>query len=182
MITVGGKPGSGKSTVTKILAEMLAYERIAIGDMKRKLAEEMGLSISEFNKLGEEPGNAEKFDVAYEKYQQSLASDGPIILESRMSYYNQPNAFKVFLEVDDREAATRIFLAQRTTDASTSLEEVHAITTTRNREDQIRRSALYGSDFMDLSQYDLVIDTTHLTPQEVVVRIATVYQDWKKKK
>ena len=41
MITVGGKPGSGKSTVTKILAEMLAYERIAIGDMKRKLAEEM---------------------------------------------------------------------------------------------------------------------------------------------
>lgn len=41
MITVGGKPGSGKSTVTKILAQELVYERIAIGDMKRKLAEEM---------------------------------------------------------------------------------------------------------------------------------------------
>ena len=97
-----------------------------------------------------------------------------------MSYFNQPHAFKVFLDVDDWEAATRIFLAQRTTDASTHLDEVHQITTTRNAADQKRWYGLYGSDFMDLTQYDLVIDTTHLTPEEVVAQIDNAYQDWKK--
>lgn len=99
-----------------------------------------------------------------------------------MSYFNQPHAFKVFLDVDDWEAAKRIFQAQRATDPTTHLEEVYAITTTRNSEDQKRWHALYGSDFMDLSQYDLVLDTTHLTPEEVVARISQAYQDWKKKK
>jgi cytidylate kinase len=181
MITLWGKPWSGKSTVAKILVDKLNYERIAIGDMKRAIAAEMGLSISEFNTLWELPWNEERFDLAYDRYQQSLDPQWPIILEWRMSYFNQPHAFKVFLDVDDWEAATRIFLAQRTTDASTSLEEVHQITTTRNAADQKRRYGLYGSDFMDLTHYNLVIETTHLAPQQIVSQIIDAYQDWKKR-
>jgi cytidylate kinase len=51
LITIGGKAGSGKGTIAKLLAEHLHYTIISIGDMKRKLAEEMGINIYDFNIL-----------------------------------------------------------------------------------------------------------------------------------
>jgi len=50
IITMSGKNGSGKGTVSKLLAEKLGYEYISIGNMKRELATAMGMTISEFNK------------------------------------------------------------------------------------------------------------------------------------
>ena len=52
--------------------------------MKRELATTMGLTISEFNKLGELPENKEKFDLKYEEYQKSLDVNDTIILDSRL--------------------------------------------------------------------------------------------------
>lgn len=52
--------------------------------MKRKLADEMGISIYEFNRLGDLPGNAEKFDKQYEEYQKGLDTNSNILLESRL--------------------------------------------------------------------------------------------------
>ncbi|MBP7841536.1 hypothetical protein KA037_02545 [Patescibacteria group bacterium] len=52
--------------------------------MKRKIADEMGISIYEFNRLGDLPGNAEKFDKQYEDYQRSLDTNSDILLESRL--------------------------------------------------------------------------------------------------
>jgi len=48
---MSGKAGSGKGTITKLLADKLAYTHISIGNMKRELATTMGLTISEFNAL-----------------------------------------------------------------------------------------------------------------------------------
>jgi len=48
---MSGKAGSGKGTVSKLLAEKLDYKYISIGNMKRELATTMGLTISEFNAL-----------------------------------------------------------------------------------------------------------------------------------
>ena len=41
LITIGGKAGSGKGTITRMLSEKLGYKIISIGDMKRKLASDM---------------------------------------------------------------------------------------------------------------------------------------------
>ena len=45
IITLWWKAWSWKWTVSKLLAEKLNYEIISIGTLKRKLAEEMWLSI-----------------------------------------------------------------------------------------------------------------------------------------
>ena len=84
LITIGGKAGSGKGTVSKLLAEQLGYEIISIGSLKRKIAEEMGISISEFNLLGENPENQKEFDLKYEEYQKSLDPSSKILLDSRL--------------------------------------------------------------------------------------------------
>jgi cytidylate kinase len=72
VITIGGKSGSGKGTISDMLVKKLGYRHISIGDMKRQLAQEMGVSIHEFSKIGDMPGNAEKFDKQYEDMQKAL--------------------------------------------------------------------------------------------------------------
>ena len=44
----------------------------------------MGLSISEFNLLGDKPENQHEFDLKYEEYQKNLDLNSQVILESRL--------------------------------------------------------------------------------------------------
>lgn len=176
IITMSGKAGSGKGTVSKILAEKLWYQHISIGAMKRELAATMGLTISEFNALGEKPENREKFDLKYEEYQKWLDVNEPIILDSRLSFYCQPKAFKVYLDVSDEEAARRIFAdKERTGDTYGSEEEVLAMIKKRNVNDAKRYMDLYGVDMTDMNNFDLVIDTTKITPQQAADEIIEVF-------
>jgi len=161
------KAWSWKWTVSKILAEKLGYEIISIWDMRRKIAQEMWLNIHEFNKLWDNPENAKEFDLKYEEFQKSLDINSNIILDSRLWFFAQPNAFKILLDVSEEIAGERIYKAERDTDKQESLqaaiEEVH----NRNKLDFERYIRLYNIDVRDQENYDLVIDTWDKTPQEI---------------
>ena len=178
IITLGGKAGSWKWTVAKLLSEKLGYEIISIWNLKRKLAEEMGLSISEFNLLGEKPENQHEFDLKYEEYQKNLVLNSQVILESRLWFLCQPNAFKVFLDVNDEVASQRILNDKRTTDQFFSPEEALQVTRKRNQDDQNRYLSLYNIDLRDSTQYNLTIDTSELTPEEIVGKILTEFSKY----
>ncbi|MCX6741353.1 MAG: AAA family ATPase, partial [Candidatus Parcubacteria bacterium] len=45
IITLSGKPGSGKTTVAKILAEKLGYKFYSTGDLRGQMAMKRGLTI-----------------------------------------------------------------------------------------------------------------------------------------
>jgi cytidylate kinase len=110
-----------------------------VGDMKRELATQMGLNIIQFNELGELPENKEKFDLQYEEFQKNLDVNDNIILDSRLSFYCQPKAFKVFLTISDEEAARRIFTDKnRVGDSYPSQEAVLEDMKKRNAEDVAR--------------------------------------------
>lgn len=177
MITIGGKSGSGKGTVSDMLVQKLGYEYLSVGNMKRQLAEQMGISIHEFNALGDLPGNAEKFDKQYEDMQRALDPHAAIILDSRLGFYCQPKAFKVFLDVSIQEAARRIMGAGRWSDESVyaTLDEAIAATQKRNDDDQSRYIQLYNIDYFDHSHYDLAIDTSDKTPDEILAIILDAY-------
>ena len=178
IITLGGKAGSWKWTVAKLLSEKLGYEIISIWNLKRKLAEEMGLSISEFNLLGDKPENQHEFDLKYEEYQKNLDLNSQVILESRLWFLCQPNAFKVFLNVSDEVASQRILSDKRTTDQFFSPEEALQVTRKRNQDDQNRYLSLYNIDLWDPTQYNLTIDTSKLTPEEIVEKILTEFSKY----
>lgn len=181
LITLWGKAGSGKGTVSKLLAQKLGYEIISIGSLKRQLAQEMGLSISEFNKLGEKPENQQEFDLKYEEYQKNLPLESKVILESRLGFLCQPHAFKLFLNVSDEIAAQRILWDQRETDTFNSNEEALEITKARNLNDQKRYLSLYNIDLRDLNHYDRCIDTSDLTPEQVVDQILSAFSSFQEK-
>lgn len=176
------KAGSGKWTVSKLLAEKLWYEIISIWDMKRKLAAEMGINIHEFNILWEKPENAKEFDLKYEEYQQNLKLSDDIILDSRLGFYAQPHAFKILLDVDENVAWERIFKAERSTDKHASRE--HAIEEVKNRNsaDELRYQNLYNIDLWNPKNYNLVIDTSDRSPEEVLEIIVEEFKNYKRKK
>ena len=51
IITISGKPGSGKSKISKELAKKLKYKHYSVGDLQGKLAIERGLTITEMMTL-----------------------------------------------------------------------------------------------------------------------------------
>lgn len=181
LITIWWKAGSGKGTVSKLLANELGYKIISVWDMKRKLAADMWINIIEFNKMWDNPENAKEFDLKYEEYQQSLKLSDNIILDSRLGFYAQPKAFKILLDVDEEIAWERIFKAERDTDKQASKEHAIAEVKERNSNDEARYQKLYNVDLWNPNNYNLVIDTSERTPEEVLQIILDEFKAYKRK-
>ena len=92
-------------------------------------------------------------------------------MDSRLGFFCQPNAIKIFLQVSYEESAKRIFSANRQTDAYASVEEVLMVNKQRDNEDSTRYMTLYGVDHLNTTQYDIVVDTTDLSPKKVLASI-----------
>ena len=179
LITIWWKAWSGKGTVSKLLAKELNYEIISIGDMKRKLAAEMWINIIEFNKMWDDPEKSAEFDLKYEEYQQNLKLSDDIILDSRLWFYAQPHAFKILLDVDEEVAWERIFKAERDTDKHASKKHAIAQVKERNSSDEERYKKLYDVDLWNPNNYNLVIDTSERTPEEVLKIILDEFKTYK---
>jgi len=52
-ITISGPPGSGKGTVSKILAKHYHLKFYSVGDLRREAARKKGMTIEKFNKWSE---------------------------------------------------------------------------------------------------------------------------------
>ncbi len=170
IITLTGQPGSGKSTVAKLLARTLNYARYSMGDLRRACAMERGMTIDEWNAHGEA---SEETDVPVDNKQRELGtSQDNFVIDGRLSWHFIPHAFKVFLAVDPHEGARRIFMeAQKGGRVSevkhASLEDVQKYNEDRGQSDRMRYQKYYGLTWDDPKQFDLWIDTTTLTPEAV---------------
>lgn len=174
ILTLTGLPGSGKSTIAKLLSERLHMPWYSMGDLRGKLARERGMTIDELNTLGE----TEAFtDQDVDTYQTELGkTQDNFIVDGRLSWHFIPHAFKIFLDIDENEAARRIFGAAREglrkdEKPYASVEEVKERVKARVASDQKRYQKYYGLDYLNRSHYNLVIDTTNLTPEKIVERI-----------
>ena len=107
IISISGFPGSGKSTVAKILYEKLGFERIYMGAILRKIADQKGINILELIKEAETDSS---IDEETDEYVADLGKNKDnFIIESRTAFHFIPDSFKVFLKVDLKEGARRIF-------------------------------------------------------------------------
>ncbi|MBU1035023.1 cytidylate kinase family protein [Patescibacteria group bacterium] len=167
IITISGVPGSGKTTVAKILAERLGMKFYSMGDLRGKMATERGLTIDELNKLGE----TEAFtDNDVDTYQTKLGqTEDNFVIEGRLSWHFIPHSFKIFLECDEKEAARRIFLSKGHSSADrkdeplyATIEEAAEVIRQRITSDNLRYNKYYGVRYQDKKNYDLIIDTTNL--------------------
>lgn len=160
IITISGPPGSGKSTLSKILSSQLGMELVCMGDIFRKLAEQRCMSLEEFGLLAK---CNEKIDSEIDEMQKRIAKERDnIILEGRLSGFLLDAHLKVWLKAPVGVRAERI--AQR---EGKSASKAMAETTEREQCERERYLKYYNIDINDLSVYDLVIDSSKWKPEEI---------------
>ncbi|MBI4447988.1 cytidylate kinase family protein [Candidatus Woesearchaeota archaeon] len=176
-ITLGGVPGSGKTVVARILAQKLKMKHYSMGDLRRKMAKERGLTIDEFNNL------PENTDEAVDLYQKKLGKEEDnFIIDGRLSFFFIPDSLKIYLDVNPEVAAERIFNDPRPTENNfKDKQEVLKSINARIENDGARYKKYYGVNCYEKKNYDCVIDTSNLTIEGVVQKIVEITKKGSKK-
>ena len=169
ILTIDGKPGSGKSTIAGELAKQLKLKHISAGDFMRQLAKEQNMSPLELSKRAEkDPSIDKEIDERTKKFGEK---NNNFVMDGRITGHFIPKAIKIFLEVTPDEAANRIFKAERKDEKNDTLVSTKANMLKRLKSETERYEKYYGFNYLDTKQYDLVIDTTKLTIQQIIKKI-----------
>jgi cytidylate kinase len=168
IITIGGNPGSGKTTLAAKLATTLGYEELYMGGLIRAIAKERGITVEEFSaELKKEPGLERSLD---ERQKKLMHEQDNLVVQGRVAWhFAQGSPFKVinlFLATEHEIGARRV--AERKEDHTKTIEEIARATAERIKHDQDRYQKLYSiPDYLDPSHYDIILDTSYLTEEEV---------------
>lgn len=176
IITITGKPCSGKGTVAKEFCKNYNFEYVCTGDMFREHAKRLGydniLTFQEEDPRVKEIDNI--VDSSMEQLGKTRINDN-IVIDSRLAWHFIPNSFKVFIDVDRTVAAQRLIGADRETEKTTSLEDAIKKLDSRWQVENDRYMELYQTNNLDSSNYDYVIDSSKLTPTQIMEKIHNEY-------
>ena len=182
IITLTGKPGSGKSSTADRVAELLGYARFSSGETVRNNIKKQKITLSTYNKRAEI--NPELDNIIDEELR-ALREQNDIVIDSRLGFYWIPESFKVFLDLSGDVAIARIFkdanlntLRSSAGEGGTSMDEVIDQVNERMHSERSRFKKLYGINPYSIEHFDLVIDTAQHSPQTVALTIFDTYQKW----
>jgi predicted cytidylate kinase len=158
-ITLSGLAGSGKSTIGKLLAAKMDYQFISIGNYSREYAKEkFNLDINEFQAFCKEHPEE---DLAIDKHFASkINSSKGMVVDYRLGHKFINNALHVYLDVSEDEAVKRLLNAKRTKEfKEQKVEFIRGEMNKRNNAMRKRFMDIYQTDFININNYDLIINT-----------------------
>ena len=165
-ISLTGDLGSGKSTVGKMLTTKYNLEKVSIGSIQREMADKMNMNTYEFNKyMASHPEFDKILDTKLCEYENI---EGNFLFDSRMAWHFASNVFKIFVTVDPMTAAERVMANPRPEEPYESVEDACTGLIERSRVEQARFLDMYGVDYYDFKNHNLVVDSTRRTPEEIV--------------
>ena len=181
-ITITGNLGSGKSSVAKILKEK-GYEYSSTGNVFRQLAMEKGLSVEEFNRQVNEA--AERGDHSVDRMiDDTTARIGRerdrVVFDSRLAWHFAPKSFKVFIITDIDEASRRVFhdSLRANSESYESQDACRKALVSRQKLETVRYKEIYDIDYYDMDNYNLVIESTNASPDEIAQEILDRMADY----
>ena len=182
IITLTGKPCSGKGTVGKLFCEKYKFEYLSTGQISRKMSVKHNYkNVLEFQQKHKNIKDIDKLvDSKTVEIGKTRLNDN-ILFDSRLAWHFIPKSFKVFLDIDWLTAGERLVKAEREEENVETIEEAVDVLKTRWNEENTRYLSLYNVDNTDISKYDLVISSENRTPEEIVEIINKEYKKFMKK-
>lgn len=175
-ITITGRPCSGKSTVSNLLAEQHNFKKISVGGIFKEEAHKRRMNAEEFSSFClKDP----TFDFFIDNKTTEIALEHEkedIIFDSRMAWHFVPFSFKVFIDLDEDEMARRLINSDRKgKEKYTDIKEAKKSLLNRERVEIERYKKNYNQELSDMRNFDFVVDGANKTPQEIADEIWAKY-------
>lgn len=170
IITISGKPGSGKSIIGKELARKLNYKYVSIGEIFKKLAKQKKMDLLEFSKY-----RKENFEIDQKIDEEQKQINRDCVLDSRLGFYFSNPDLKIYLKAPVEVRIKRI--AKRD---NLSFEEAKKQIKKREETDRKIYKKLYSIDIQKLENYDLIIDTDKFNIEQIVKMVCSLVESYKK--
>lgn len=170
IITIGGKAGSGKSSVAKLVAKKLGFKHYSSGEFMREMAKERGISLMAISKLAE---TDKSIDEELDNRQIELGKkEDNFVIDGRLSAHFIPHAkHKIFLDADSEVRAERVLKEGRDDEHYPDLDQTIKEIKDREESENKRYKEYYDYDCYDPKHFTLIIDTTDIDIDEVVSKI-----------
>ena len=168
VLSIGGPPGSGTTTVARMLRDILGLRYVYAGEIFRSMARDRGMDLESF---GDFVKANPHIDRDIEMMQVDEARKGDVILEGRVTGFmlarEGMDSFKVYVTASGMERARRVAVRE-----GGNAEDWLAWNSQRERNEAARYMDNYGFDVSDMSFYDLCIDDTEIPAKDVATLIA----------
>ena len=162
-VTISGPPGSGKTTVARLVAKALNLDLILTGQVFREQAKKAKMDVHKYNILAENDRSIDQ-KLDDEIIRLAMRSED-VLIEGRLSghLFNKRGipAFKICVNASVKVRAERIAGREKTTPAS-EMEKLSK----RELSEKSRYMSFYSIDIDDMSVYDLVVDSTDLSAEK----------------
>jgi CMP/dCMP kinase len=167
LIAIAGGPGTGTTTLSKLLAARLGAQHVYAGQIFRNLAAEHGMDLVAFNRFAQ---THPEVDEELDRRMIETARGGSVVLDARLSAWHAREAgvpvLRVLLTVPPDVAARRV--ANRDGgDVQTALRT----NADREASELKRYRELYHFDPTDRANYDLVIDSSRFAPDQIADQV-----------
>ena len=166
VITLSGPHGTGKSTIAKEIAKKFNLRYISAGALFRKLAEQQGMNLKNFNLFTEQNPD---IDLAIDRITKEEAKKGNVVIDGRLSAWMANDAdLKILLTAPTEIRIRRIALRD-----NKDYEQAYKETISREESERKRYLSLYKIDVDDISIYDIVLNTAKYS-KESCIKILSV--------
>jgi CMP/dCMP kinase len=178
VICISGMAGTGKSTLSRKLAEKYGLRYYCGGDALKELAKQEGYAVTnegwwesaEGLKFLKERVSDPKFDKTVDDKLLENAKQGNVLLDSWTMPWLLERGFKIWLAASLEKRAARV--AKRD---SMSLEEAYKMLAEKEANTKAIYKSLYGFSLGDdLSPFDFILDTDNLSAHEVFAVLCRV--------
>lgn len=164
LVGVAGLPGTGTTTLCRILSTRLGIPHVYAGQFFRQMAKEHGMDVNAF---GDHAETHPEIDTELDRRMIEAAKGRGIVLEGRMVAWQlaqaQAGGLKVLLEAPEDVRARRVAKREGIED----VEQVLAQNRHREASEAKRYREFYGFDPNDPRHYDLVIDSSDKAPEAI---------------
>ena len=171
VVTVGGPPGSGKSTAGRLVAEALGLEYRSAGELFRAEARRRGMDLAEFGRFA---AAHPEVDRELDRGMQSLATPGRLLdgrIQGALCRRAKLAVYDIVVTAREEVRVRRV--ADRD---GQSVEVARAKVREREASERDRYRRFYGID-LDREPAGLVVDSSDRPPLEVADRVLSFVRE-----